>query len=115
VLEHADGEAAPGLSSERQTDGSWRLAPEEFPAITLAGGTGEGADRCRAAFEAEVRQSAGLEAWQSVQSDLAALASGAAQLQPLLATVIERGDFRGRWALCADYFAHDEGASRPPA
>jgi hypothetical protein len=110
VLDNPGVETAPSLRTELQPDGSWKVTPEEFPAITIAGGSGDSASRCREVLAAEVSRVAGLQAWQQMRSDLTALESGAERLRLMLTTVIERGDFKGTCRLCENYFVRSRTA-----
>jgi hypothetical protein len=104
VMENPGRETAPELVTEVQSDGSWRLTPRDYPAITLAGGKATADARCREAFDSEFRRNTCLEVWRQIAGDLERLESGASELRPMLATVIERGDFRATCPLCQDYF-----------
>ena len=111
VMQNPGRETAPELVTEVQSDGSWRLRPRDYPAIALAGGKATTDARCREAFDGEVSRNAGLEVWRQIAGDLESLESSGAELRLMLATVIERGDFRGTCPLCGDYFVR-AGRSR---
>ena len=96
---------APELLTEVQSDGSWRLTPRDFPAVTLAGGTGDHAEACLQAFAHEIGRNAGVTVWRDIATERAALEADAVALRRMLTTVIERGDFRGTCALCEGYFS----------
>ena len=104
VLSGPHAAPLPGLRTEREADGSWRLVPEDYPAITLAGGSATDDSRCREALAAVIGRHAGREVWPLISSELAALEASAAPLRLMLTTVIERGDFRATCPLCEDYF-----------
>ncbi len=105
VLDNPGRETAPALFTEAQSDGSWRLRPTDYPAITLAAGSATTDARCREACDQEFRRIASLEAWRQIKGDLERLESAAAELRVMLSTVIERGDFRGTCPLCEGYFS----------
>jgi len=115
VLNYPRRETAPGLLTERQPDGSWRLVPEDFPAITLAGGKAVNEEPCREALASEVRRNARLEVWQQISSALAALESTAGRLRLQLTTVAERGDFAATCPLCEKYFVRTGHSRGGPA
>jgi hypothetical protein len=115
VMQNPGRETAPELVTEAQSDGSWRLRPKDYPAIALAEGSATADTRCREAFDGEVRRNAGLEAWRQITGDLERLESSAAELRLMLATVIERGDFRGTCPLCGDYFVRTGRSRGGPA
>jgi hypothetical protein len=104
LMENPGCKDVPELLKEVQPDGSWRLLPRDFPAITIAGGKAEYEERCRQALQTEIWRNADLEVWQLMSSELAAIHSTASQLQLLLTTVAERGDFEGTCSLCEQYF-----------
>lgn len=79
--------------------------PEESPAITLALDIADHIHRCQEVLVNEVRDNAGLKVWQQISSELTALKAKADQLQAMLTTVIERGNFKGTCSLCEGYFA----------
>jgi len=100
----------PRLHTELQPDGLWKLMPEESPAITLAVDTAEHIHRCQEVLVKEVRDNAGLQVWRQISSDLTELRAKSEQLQTMLTTVIERGNFKGTCSLCEGYFTPSQSA-----
>lgn len=110
VFNHPYSEIMPRLHTELQPDGLWKLMPEESPAITLAVDTAEHIHRCQEVLVKEVRDNAGLQVWRQISSDLTELRAKSEQLQTMLTTVIERGNFKGTCSLCEGYFTSSQSA-----
>ena len=94
----------PRIHTEPQPDGLWKLVPEESPATTLALNAGDHIDRCQEVLVKEIKDKAKLQVWREIGEKLADLQTKADQLQTMLTTVIERGNFKGTCSLCEGYF-----------
>ena len=110
ILNHLYSETVPGLHAEPQPDGLWKLVPEELPSITLAVDTGDHIHRCQEVLVKEVRDNTGLQVWHEIKKELADLRTKADQLQAMLTTVVERGNFKGTCSLCEGYFTPSRNA-----
>jgi len=110
VFNHTYSETMPKLYTELQPDGLWKLMPEECPAITLALDSADHIHRCQEVLIKEVRDNTRLEVWRETGKELADLQTKADQLQIMLTTAIEKGNFKGACSLCEGYFAPSQSA-----